>query len=108
MYSMAFRIPLDSAAAPHMVQITEITVIWFPPLLCYFHFTRERVPKSGHFFFQKNSSGVEPFPQRRSAPSFFKENLFSSRFSRCSLLTHAPFCGSIRLELFNFYCVALS
>ena len=32
MYSIAFRIPLDSAAAPHMVQITEIAVIRFPPL----------------------------------------------------------------------------
>ena len=32
MYSIAFRMPLDSAAAPHMVQITEIAVIRFPPL----------------------------------------------------------------------------
>ena len=32
MYSIAFRMPLDSAAAPHMVQITEIAVIRSPPL----------------------------------------------------------------------------
>ena len=33
MYSIAFRMTLDSAAAPHMVQITEIAVIRSPPLL---------------------------------------------------------------------------
>ena len=32
MYSIAFRMHLDSAAAPHMVQITEIAVIRSPPL----------------------------------------------------------------------------
>ena len=37
-YSMAFRMPLDRAAAPHMEQITDIAVILFssfalmPPL----------------------------------------------------------------------------
>ena len=43
MYSIAFRMPFDSAAAPHMVQITEIAVMCSPPLF-------GRVPSRVHGF----------------------------------------------------------
>ena len=43
MYSIAFRMHLDSAAAPHMVQITEIAVMCSPPLF-------GRVPSRVHGF----------------------------------------------------------
>ena len=46
-YSMAFRIPLDRAAAPHMVQITEIAVIYFPSFALMPPLYQSRCPKIG-------------------------------------------------------------